>query len=69
MEQAKAISAKCWNIFKDFYGKEKTEEAWEKFIAAGEQIVGQYEGAERQLASEMYIAFAKYIEEKQKGTI
>lgn len=67
MEQAKAISAKCWKIFKDFYGKEKTNESWEEFITAGARLVSQYEGAEKQFASEMYIAFAKYIEEKQKG--
>ena len=69
MEEAKAISAKCWKIFKDFYDKEKTDETWEEFVAAGARLVSQYDGAERQLASEMYIAFAKYIEEKQKGIV
>ena len=71
MDTIKTISGECWKLFKELYGKEKTDEAWTEFIDAGNKLVDRYDGPERQFAIEMFLAFENYIErleeQKKKG--
>jgi len=66
MDKSQEISSRLWTVFKSFISKKKTDKNWEVFLSQMNEIVEQYQGAEKKLAQDMALAFICFIETKEK---
>ena len=66
MSTIKQISRECWELFKIFSEREKTDENWEAFCELGKELSEKYTGIEQKFAIEMFLAFSNYLERQEK---
>lgn len=67
MDRAQEISSKLWNIYSKFCKKRKNDLSWDAFIEQGRAIANQYQGADKALAEDMFLAFVSYLEAQKGG--